>query len=81
MLEVAADHDQVELIVLPPLCPVSVPSTDFRHPEELIRRARCVTLHWLDDGSHRRPHSESVQSLHSHPDAMGTPDGHLGRAA
>ncbi|MNT94151.1 hypothetical protein D3C72_2357780 [compost metagenome] len=39
-----------ELLVVPPLCPLSVNSYDFSHTGELIRRAETVTGHWLEDG-------------------------------
>ena len=67
VLDAAAYHDRVELIVLPPLCPLAVPSIDFRHGRELIARARAASHRWLDDGGHRRPHPERFLSLHSHP--------------
>jgi NTE family protein len=38
VLDVAAYHGQVELIVLPPLCPLSVSSVDFRSARLLIER-------------------------------------------
>src|SRR6476660_3870143 len=48
----------VELKVLPPLCPIAVPSTDFRHARELIDRARRSTARWLDSGDVNEPHPE-----------------------
>jgi NTE family protein len=72
ILDVAAYHDQVELVVLPPLCPLSVSSTDFRAARMLIDRARSAADRWLDAGSHRLPHPERFLSLHTHP--------HLARA-
>jgi NTE family protein len=72
--DVAAYHDQVELIVLPPLCPLSVSSTDFRSGGLLIDRAATTTRHWLEAGNHRLPHPERFLSLHRHPN-MVAPDG------
>jgi len=66
-LDVAATHDLVDLIVLPPLCPLSVSSSDFRHGELLIDRARRTAGRWLDAGNHRLPHPERFLSLHDHP--------------
>lgn len=66
-LDVAAYHDRVELIVLPPLCPLSVSSADFRHAELLIDRAHDVAGRWLDAGNQRLPHPERFLSLHDHP--------------
>jgi NTE family protein len=67
MLDVAAYHDRVELIVLPPLCPLSISSVDFRAAALLIERAHAATSRWLDAGSHRLPHPERFLSLHRHP--------------
>ena len=66
VLDVAACHDQVELIVLPPLCPLSVSSSDFRAGALLIDRARETTTRWLDAGNHLLPHPERFLSLHQH---------------
>jgi NTE family protein len=43
MLDVAAYHAQVDLIVLPPLCPLTISASDFRHAASLIDRARSAT--------------------------------------
>lgn len=65
-LDVAAYHDRVELIVLPPLCPLSVASVDFRAGGLLIERAATATARWLAAGNHRLPHPERFVSLHRH---------------
>ncbi|HKE73495.1 MAG TPA: patatin-like phospholipase family protein [Acidimicrobiales bacterium] len=67
MLDIATYHDRVELIVLPPLCPLSVSSSDFRSGALLIDRARTATARWLAAGNHRLPHPERFLSLHRHP--------------
>jgi NTE family protein len=64
--DVAAYHDRVELVVLPPLCPLVVSSLDFGRAGQLIDRARRATHRWLDEGGHRRPHPERFLSLHAH---------------
>ena len=66
-LDVAAYHDRVELVVLPPLCPLSVSSADFRHAGLLIDRAHQASARWLDAGHDRLPHPERFLSLHRHP--------------
>ena len=66
ILEVAAFAERVELVVLPPLCPLSVSSADFRFGDELIARAHRASGSWLDEGGHRRPHPEQFLSLHDH---------------
>ena len=64
--DVASFHDRVELIVLPPLCPLAVSSLDFRHAGTLIDRARTAAHRWLDAGGHRRAHPERFVALHRH---------------
>ena len=65
-LDVAAFHERVDLVVLPPLCPLAVSSADFRHADRLIDRAHVATGRWLDAGNHRLPHPERFLSLHHH---------------
>jgi len=65
--DVAAYHDRVDLIVLPPLCPLTVSSADFRHAALLIDRAHHATGRWLESGNHHLPHPEQFLSLHDHP--------------
>jgi NTE family protein len=65
-LDVATYHDQVELVVLPPLCPLSVSSSDFRSAGQLIHRARHDSGRWLDEGNHHLPHPERFLALHPH---------------
>jgi NTE family protein len=66
-LDVAAMRDEVELIVLPPLCPLPVSSADFRFARWLIDRARTSSGDWLDAGHHRLPYPERFLGLHQHP--------------
>jgi NTE family protein len=73
-LDVAAYQKQVELIVLPPLCPLSVSSADFRHAGLLIDRARDASARWLDAGNHRLPNPERFLSLHHHTRLVGATD-------
>jgi NTE family protein len=81
ILEVAHYAEQVDIRVLPPLCPLSVSSADFRHGPELIERARDSTGRWLEKGADRRSHPERFLSLHTHhhrstPMAADCPGGH-----
>ena len=64
ILEVAHYADLVDIRVLPPLCPLSVSSTDFRHGAQLIDRARTATGRWLDEGGPLLAHPEQFLSLH-----------------
>jgi NTE family protein len=66
-LDVATYRDRVELLVVPPLCPLSVSSADFGHAALLIDRAHGATGRWLDAGNHHLPHPERFLSLHDHP--------------
>ncbi len=82
VLEVAAYHEQVDMVVLPPLCPLEVSSTDFRHADELMTRARRASHRWLDEGGADRAHPERFLSLHTHRDREAVPaDCHGGHAA
>lgn len=81
VLEVAARQNDVDLVVLPPLCPLSVSSVDFRHAAELIGRAEQASGRWLDDGGHLRPHPERFLSLHRHSARAPTRTDELGREA
>ncbi len=51
--QLAVDIDryesQVELRVLPPLCPLDVSPVDFSHSAELIDRAYAASSRWLDE--------------------------------
>ena len=66
ILEVAHFAELTDIRVLPPLCPLSVSSTDFRHGALLIERARTTTERWLDEGGPRLSHPERFLSLHRH---------------
>jgi len=66
VLEVAARQHDVELVVLPPLCPLKVSSVDFRHAADLIMRAESASWRWLHEGGHLRSHPERYLSLHRH---------------
>ncbi len=66
ILEVAHFAERTDIRVLPPLCPLSVSSTDFRHGALLVERARTATERWLDQGGPRLAHPERFLSLHRH---------------
>lgn len=57
-------ESEIELVVLPPLCPLDVSPVDFSHSEELIERARVTSGEWLDHSHRLLPHS--VLGLHHH---------------
>jgi NTE family protein len=66
ILEVAHFAERTDIRVLPPLCPLSVGSTDFRHGALLVERARAATERWLDEGGPQLAHPERFLSLHHH---------------
>lgn len=70
VVEVAHLAQQVEIIVAPPLCPLSVASVDFSRADDLIARARTATRDWLQAGNHHLPHPERFLSLHHHADEV-----------
>jgi NTE family protein len=66
IVEVAHLAARADIIVLPPLCPLSVSPVDFRSGAELMSRAQDATGEWLDAGNHLLPHAERFLSLHGH---------------
>ncbi|MGH9084262.1 MAG: patatin-like phospholipase family protein [Acidimicrobiales bacterium] len=66
VLEVAHLAERVDIRVLPPLCPLSVSSTDFGQAALLIERSRTATARWLDQDGPSLAHPERFLSLHHH---------------
>ncbi|HLM07242.1 MAG TPA: patatin-like phospholipase family protein [Blastococcus sp.] len=64
--DVALYADRVDLVVLPPLCPLRIGATDFRHAAELCRRARASSGRWLDSGAASLPRPERILGMHGH---------------
>lgn len=64
--DVAHYSRDAHIKVLPPLCPLAVPATDFGHAGELIDRSRQATRSWLDSGGPDLPEPERFLSLHHH---------------
>ncbi len=80
IVEVAHYADRADIIVLPPLCPLSVLAIDFSASNELLARAHHATADWLDHGNHHLPHAERFLSLHDHRWAHGlNRDGSVGQ--
>jgi NTE family protein len=67
--DVALYAGQVGLVVLPPLCPLRISATDFRHAAELIRRAHASAAGWLESGAAYLPDPERILGMHGHPGA------------
>lgn len=57
----------VDLIVLPPPCPLRVSSADFGRAGDLIRAAHAGTRAWLADNNGRREHPAAQIAVHTHP--------------
>jgi NTE family protein len=58
--------DRVDIVVLPPLCPLRIAATDFRHAAELVRRSRADAASWLDSGAAHDPRPERILGMHGH---------------
>lgn len=71
VLDVAALADRAELVVLPPLCPVTTSSADFRWADSLIARARSASDAWLDEGRHLSGDPARALGMHRHPEQPG----------
>ena len=65
--DVARYADRVDLVVLPPLCPLRISAVDFRHAAQLCRRAHASAAAWLDTGGAALPRPERILGLHGHP--------------
>jgi NTE family protein len=65
--DVARYSDRVDLVVLPPLCPLRISAIDFRHAAHLCRRAHACAADWLDSGAAYRPRPERILGMHDHP--------------
>ncbi len=57
---------QVELIVLPPLCPLTVSLVDFTQARQLIERAHKSAGEWLDSDTPVIDHPERLLAMHDH---------------
>lgn len=71
--DVALYADQVQLVVLPPLCPLRISAVDFRHAAELSRRSHDSAARWLDSGAAYLPEPERILGMHGHQDGADIP--------
>ena len=55
-----------ELIVIPPLCPLTTTAYDFSHSGELINRAEATTRLWLEKNGLKRRGAPSELMPHEH---------------
>ena len=71
IVDVARYEHEVDLRLLPPLCPLAISPTDFGHTAELIERARGTTTAWLRRG--RPAHGQArFLGLHRHGEDHGS---------
>jgi NTE family protein len=68
VLDVMALTGRVDLVVLPPLCPVMTSATDFRWTRSLIARAAAATDAWLAAGEHLQGDPARALGMHRHED-------------
>jgi NTE family protein len=66
VLDVMALSGRVDLVVLPPLCPVTTSATDFRWARSLIARAGAATDAWLSAGEHLHGDPARALGMHRH---------------
>jgi NTE family protein len=64
--EVTRYAGEVDVHVMPPLCPLTVSAVDFRRAARLIERSRTASERWLADGMDERAGQERFLSLHRH---------------
>jgi len=64
--DVALYADQVDLTVLPPLCPLTISPADFSHARQLIERARSAAGKQLDSDPPTRAHPVQTLAFHEH---------------
>lgn len=64
--DVAEAPPELDLIVLPPLCPLNVSAADFSKADQLIRRAHKAASDWIDSGKVTLPNPERFLSMHGH---------------
>ena len=63
-LELVADR--VDVLTVPPLCPLEASAYDFSRAAELIERARQNTRLWLEQGGLRQPGIPGALRPHAH---------------
>jgi NTE family protein len=74
--DVAYYAERVDLNVLPALCPLTVPPTNFGQAGKLIDRAYLASSRWIDEGGLDLPRAEQYLSLHRHSrGSVSAPDG------
>jgi NTE family protein len=65
VVDVERFESQVELHVLPPLCPLTISPIDFSHADELVDRAYAASTRWIDE-DHPRFGQAEFMGPHAH---------------
>jgi NTE family protein len=81
ILEVARYSEAAHVRVIPPLCPLSVSSADFRFGAMLTSRSYASSLRWIAEGGPDRARPERFLSLHGHGHTAPASNCPGGRAA
>jgi NTE family protein len=58
---------QVEIRIVPPLCPLSQSAYDYSNGANLIAAARTCTRQWLDNDGLNQTEFPEPLAIHSHP--------------
>lgn len=66
VMELERYRDQAEIVIVPPLCPLTVSPYDFSHAGELIERAGEQTQRWLDHDGLSRARVPRALRAHTH---------------
>lgn len=66
IIDVEHYSSQVDIRVMPPLCPLDVSSVDFRHTGHLIDDSRAATAGWLQSHDVRSDDPGRILALHTH---------------
>ena len=64
--EIEKFRDQVEIVTVPPLCPLSVSPYDFSCAGDLIERTAEQTRRWLDKGGLAKERIPGALRVHDH---------------
>jgi NTE family protein len=69
--EIERCRDHLEVITVPPLCPLTLSPYDFSHAAELIARAADQTTAWLAKGGLARAGVPAALRGHAHTEGVG----------
>lgn len=64
-------RDRVDLVVVPPLCPLALPAYDFTGAKDVIDRATISTAAWLETGGLEQASDWATLAPHHHASPSG----------